>query len=300
MSAAAPPSSDHPTTDLPSLVRAAAERLAPSVVGLGRGWHAGSGVVVAKDRVLTVAHAVQREEVAVSFAGGRRAEARLLAIDADGDLAVLETETGDAPAVTLGDATHPGLGAAVVALADPGGRGLRATPGFVASGERRVRGPRGRRIEGAIEHTAPLPRGSSGGPLVDVGGTLLGLNAIREGGGLILAVPAARERVERLVRGEAADRVRLGVAIAPERAARRMRQAVGLPERDGLLVRGVRDESPAAAAGLERGDLLVKAGDADLAEIDDLHRVLDAQSARATLELTLVRGVDERKVEVTF
>jgi serine protease Do len=163
-----------------------------------------------------------------------------------------------------------------------------------------VRGPRGRRIEGAVEHTAPLPRGSSGGALVDADGALLGLNAIREGGGLILAVPARASASSGSIRGEAADRVRLGVAIAPERAARRMRQAVGLPERDGLLVRGVREDSPADKAGVERGDLLVKAGDADLVEVDDLHRVLDAQSAGATLELALVRGVDERKVTVTF
>jgi hypothetical protein len=113
------------------------------------------------------------------------------------------------------------------------------TTGLVASAERRVRGPHGRRIEGVIEHTAPLPRGSSGGPLVDASGTLLGLNAIREGGGLILAVPAERSRVDRLLRGDAPQGVKLGVAIAPARAARRMRSAVGLPERDGLLVRGV-------------------------------------------------------------
>jgi S1-C subfamily serine protease len=93
MSAAAPSSSDHTTTDPSTLVRDAAERLGPSVVGLGRGWHAGSGVVVAPGRVLTVAHAIAREEVSVKFADGRRADAKVLAIDGDADLAVLETDT---------------------------------------------------------------------------------------------------------------------------------------------------------------------------------------------------------------
>ena len=108
------------------------------------------------------------------------------------------------------------IGRAVLALANPGGRGLRVTPGFVSSTARSFRGPRGRRIPGAIEHTAPLPRGSSGGPLIDADGRLLGINAVRVDGGLILAVPgrsrATRERVEALGRGE-----------RPKRAAARRR-----------------------------------------------------------------------------
>ena len=82
-------------------------------------------------------------------------------------------------------------------------------------------------------------------------------------GGLLLALPAdaaLAARVEALGRGEAPARPRLGVALAPPRAARRLRAAVGLPERDGLLVRGVEADSPAERAGLERGDLIVAAG----------------------------------------
>jgi len=280
-----------------ALVTTVAGRVGPAVVGLGRGWSAGSGVVVAPGRVLTVAHALNREETAVAFADGRRADARVLAVD--GDLAVLETDTGDVAPVELGG-EHPGLAAPVVALADPGGRGLRATLGFVSTAARVVRGPRGRRLDGAVEHTAPLPRGSSGGPLVDADGRLIGLNAVRSGGGLILAVPADRDRVEQLVRGEAPQRVELGVALAPPRAARRLRQAVGLPERDGVLVRGVRDDSAAARAGIQRGDLLVAAGAKELTGIDALQDVLGGLSPGAELTLTLVRGVDEQTVTVTL
>ena len=146
------------------------------------------------------------------------------------------------------------------ALANPGGRGLRTTFGLVSATGRSFRGPRGRRIGGSIEHTAPLPRGSSGGPLVDAEGRLLGLNSIRVEGGLILALPAdaaMRRRAEALAAGTGASGRGSGSRIAPPRAARRMRAAVGLPERDGLLVRGVVEDSPAGRAGLERGDLLV-------------------------------------------
>jgi serine protease Do len=173
----------------------------------------------------------------------------------------------------------------------------------VSSAARSFRGPRGRRIAGAIEHTAPLPRGSSGGPLVDLEGQLLGINTLRVDGGLILAIPAdsqLRDRVEALGRGETPRRVRLGVAIAPPRVARRLRRAVGLPERDGLLVRAVEDGSAAARAGIERGDLLVAAGERQLDHVDSLYEALDAARADGKLELTVLRGTEERTVPVEF
>jgi serine protease Do len=190
----------------------------------------------------------------------------------------------------------------VVALGNPGGRGLRVTLGFVSSGPRSFRGPRGRRVAGAIEHTAPLPRGSSGGPLLTSDGKLLGINTIRVDGNLILALPVAalRERVEALGRGEEKSAPRLGVAVAPPRVARRMRRAVGLPEREGLLVRGVQEGSPAAAAGIERGDLIAASGDKEIASVDELYAALDSLPEDGKLPLTVVRGTDERELEVSF
>jgi S1-C subfamily serine protease len=278
-----------------------AEKVGPAVVGLGRGWGRGSGVVIAPGQVLTVAHVLRGEEVAVAFAGGDVRDGRVLGADPDVDAAVIGVDTGDAPAV----AWEPGDGAAagtpVFALANPGGRGLRTTFGLVSATGRGFRGPRGRRVAGSIEHTAPLPRGSSGGPLVDRAGNLLGLNAVRRDGGFILALPAdaaLRRRVEELARGEATDRPRLGVALAPPRVARRMRAAVGLPERPGLLVRDVVRDSPAAAAGLQRGDLLVRAADRPLTSMDDLFDALD--SAGDTLTVGLVRGAEDRDLEVAL
>src|SRR3954470_23069761 len=286
---------------LQEAIATAAQRVGPSVVGLGRGWGLGSGVVIGPGRVLTNAHNARRDQVSVVFADGRRETGEWTAADHDLDLAVLSVDTADAPAVAWEPGDGPGIGTPVVALANPGGRGLRATLGFVASEGRSFRGPRGRRIAGAIEHTAPLPRGSSGGPLVDVQGKLLGLNAVRRDGGFILALPAdaaLEHRVAELASGEAAERPRLGVALAPPRVARRMRAAVGLEPRDGLLVRQVVDDSPAASAGLQRGDLLVRAGDKPLASMDDLFDALDG--ATDTLALGLVRGTEERDVAVAL
>jgi S1-C subfamily serine protease len=286
---------------LEAAVRDAAEKVGPSVVGLGRGWGRGSGVVVAPGQVLTVAHVLRGEEVAVTFADGDVREGRVLGADPDLDVAVIGVETGDVPVVAWEPGEVPAAGTAVFGLADPGGRGLRTTFGMVSATGRGFRGPRGRRVAGSIEHTAPLPRGSSGGALVDAQGNLLGLNAVRRDGGFILALPAdaaLKHRVEELARGEAAERPRLGVALAPPRVARRMRAAVGLEPRDGLLVRQVVDDSPAASAGLQRGDLLVRAGDKPLASMDDLFDALDG--ATDTLALGLVRGTEERDVAVSL
>ena len=281
-----------------------AEKVGPSVVGLGRGWGSGSGVIIAPGQVLTAAQNLRRDEITVVFSDERRATATVTGVDADVGLAVLSVDTGELPAVTWEPAGEPGIGAAVVALADPGGRGLRATQGFVSSAPRSFRGPRGRRVRGAIEHSAPLPRGSSGGPLVSAAGNLLGVNSVRLEGGLILAAPAGeavKRRVLALARGEAPVAHRLGVAVAPPRVARRMRRAVGLPERDGLLVRAVEDDSAAAVAGIERGDLIVAVGAGELDGIDSLYSALDAIPAEGgELELVVVRGSDERSVTASF
>ena len=286
--------------ELHSAVSGAAETVGPAVVGLGRGWGRGSGVVTAAGTVLTNAHVLRGEEVAVTFADGRTEHGRVAGADPDLDLAAIAVETGDTAPVTWDPerAVATTIGTPVFALANPGGRGLRTTFGLVSATGRSFRGPRGRRIGGSIEHTAPLPRGSSGGPLVDAEGRLLGLNSIRVEGGLILALPAdaaMRRRAEALAAGTGAERPRLGLALAPPRAARRMRAAVGLPERDGLLVRAVVEDSPAGRAGLERGDLLVGIDHQPLTSVDDL---FDALETNASLTLTVVRGADERDVDV--
>jgi serine protease Do len=279
-------------------------KVGPSVVGLGRGWGLGSGVVIAEGQVLTAAQNVRREELTVVFEDGRREAAEVAGVDTDLGLAVLAVDTGAAPAVAWEPAEEAGIGTPVVALANPGGRGLRATLGFVSSGARSFRGPRGRRVRGAIEHTAPLPRGSSGGPLVDSEGNLVGINSIRLDGGLILAAPAntaVKERVALLARGEAPAPHRLGVAVAPPRAARRMRRAVGLPEREGLLVRAVEEDGPAERAGIERGDLIVAAGGREIDGVEALYTALDElPPAGGELELTVVRGTEERTVTASF
>jgi serine protease Do len=277
-----------------------AEHAGSAVVGIGQRWGVGSGVVIGPGQVLTNAHNVRGEQVTVAFADGRTAVGQIKGLDIDGDLAVVEVETGDSAAIEWAADDRPRIGTAVFALANPGGRGLRVTLGFVTGVERSFRGPRGRRITGSIEHNAPLLPGSSGGPIVSADGRLLGVNTSRLGEGFYLAIPAdqnLRTRVDALASGQSERRPRLGIGVVPAHVAKRMRRAVGLPEAEGLLVRQVEDDSPASRAGLAPGDLIVRAGDRPAERTDDLFEALEAAGDGA-IELTILRGADERTVEV--
>jgi S1-C subfamily serine protease len=279
-----------------------AEQAGPSVVGIGQRWGVGSGIVLGEGRVLTNAHNVRGSNVTVTFADGRTAEGTVAGTDVDGDLAVIQVDTGSVPALPwAGEA--PALGTPVFGLSNPGGRGLRATFGFVSGVDRSFRGPRGVRITGTLEHTAPLLPGSSGGPVLNAAGHLLGINTNRLGEGFYLAIPAdeaLRSTLDTLASGESVQPPHLGVAIAPGHVARRLRRAVGLPDAEGLLIREVSENSPAARAGLARGDLIVTAGGQPTRTADDLFGALRAAAPGGTMDLTVLRGAEERSVHVVL
>ena len=116
-----------------------AEGAGPSVVGIGQRWGAGSGIVLGGGRVLTNAHNVRGGQVTVTFADGRTAEGSVAGHDMDGDLAVIEADTGGSAALPWASDGQAGIGSPVFALANPGGRGLRVTFGYVSGVDRAFR-----------------------------------------------------------------------------------------------------------------------------------------------------------------
>lgn len=284
-------------SELQEAVAAVAVAVGPSVVGIGSRLR-GSGVVIADGRVLTNAHNLHGGEVTVRFADGRTNRGAVKGVDWDGDLAMIEVDTTGAPAISWSSVTAT-IGSAVFAAAATPSGGARVSFGFVSSMERAFRGPGGRRISGSLEHTAPLAPGSSGSPLLDADGALVGLNTNRVGEGFYLALPAdgsLRTRVEALGRGETRDRPHLGIVVAPAHVARRLRRSVGLAELEGVLVRSVEEGSPAETAGIAEGDLLIAAAGHPITDVDALHELL--REAGFPLQLTLVRGTEERFVTV--
>ena len=287
--------------ELSTAIASVAQKAGASAVRVGGGWRNGSGVVIGEGAVLTNAHNVRSDEVTVTFADGRQETGRLAGVDVDGDLAVINVDTGTAAALEW-SGTSAQLGSPVFAVTLNGGGSVRVTHGYVSSVARAFRGPRGRRISGSIEHTAPLAPGSSGSALLDAEGKLFALNTNRLGGGFYLALPAdesLRSRVSALQRGESVERPRLGIGIAPSWVARRMRRAVGLPDRDGVLVREVENASAAERAGIAEGDLLIEAGGREIREPDDVYDALGSFSGNS-ITLKIVRGTDERTIEVSF
>lgn len=279
--------------------RTALARVGPAVVRIGSGGGRGCGVVIGDGLVATNAHNLRDRTTAVTFADGREVQAEAVGVDGDRDLAVLRVDTGGAPAVEWGGA--PAAGDVVFAVARGAAGGTRVAFGLVAGTERAFRGPRGRRIAGSVEHTAPLPRGSSGSPVVTAVGTVVGLSTHRVGDGAYLALPAdddLQARLADLAAGRPPVRPRLGVGLAPVSVARSLRRSVGLPDRDGLLLRVVEPGGPAAGAGVAEGDLLVAVDGDAVTSVDDLHDALARVGDGARVELTIVRGTDERVVAV--
>jgi serine protease Do len=286
--------------ELATLVRKAADEAGPSVVSIGRDGR-GSGFVVAPGRVVTNAHNLRDRTTSVRFADGRTVQGAVTGSDVDGDLVVLDVDTGDTGPLAWADGSvQPGD---VVVAVSAGRHQTRASWGQVTSAERGFRGPRGRRIAGAIEHTAPSASGSSGAPVFDRDVKVVGINTHRVDHGFYLARAAdqeLRDRIAAMGEGRTFERAELGVALAPSHLAAKLRRAVGLAERDGLLVRGVVDDSVAATAGIKQGDLLVRAGGRDLASPDDLFAVLGGVTPGSQLEIDLVRGSDELTVTAAW
>jgi S1-C subfamily serine protease len=134
---------------------------------------------------------------------------------------------------------------------------------------------------------------------VDRSGAIVGLNALRRDGGLLLAWPATAlsERAAALAAGASTAPRRLGVALLGPRATRRMRSAVGLEDAGGLLVTAVQDGSPAAQAGLARGDVLLSAGGSPVTGLDELYAAVDA-AGDGPLALEVLRGRERLALEI--
>jgi serine protease Do len=192
-------------------LRGAASPVRAATVSLGRDGR-GSGVVVADGVVLTNAHVLRDRTISVRFADGRTAQGTVSGIDADGDLAAIAVDTtGTAPltwAEVAGDS-----GSLVLAGHGNG----TVTMGMVSAVGRRFRGPRGRVVSDTVEHTAPLSRGASGGPVVNIDGRLIGINTARSDSGYRAVAVSGdlRTRIDRLVAGENVERPMLGISIWP-------------------------------------------------------------------------------------
>jgi serine protease Do len=298
-----------------SVITAVARDLAPSVANLRvyrrvRGGRrvagGGSAFVLAPDGYLvTSAHVVEgatREGVA-SFVDGREMRFDVVGADALSDLAVLRTEGRDLAPATLGDAAALRVGQLVVAIGNPYGFAGSVTAGVVSALGRSLpvrSGSAQRVVDNVIQTDAALNPGNSGGALVDGRGRVVGVNTAVAGVGLGLAVPVdttTRRIISALMVDGRVRRAYLGIAGGARPLPPRMVARLG---RDRAIeVVEILPGSPAADAGLQPEDLLVEAAGVQLRGVDDLHRLMTEEMIGRPIELTVVRGGEQRGMSIT-
>ncbi|HEX7949927.1 MAG TPA: trypsin-like peptidase domain-containing protein [Candidatus Limnocylindrales bacterium] len=293
-------------------VSTAAERLIPSVASLRvtrqvGGWSGGgAGSAVAIEpagHLVTSAHVVAgTERGTATFVDGAELPFQVLGRDPLSDLAVLRM-TGDGPRpAPLGDADRLRVGQLVVAIGNPLGFAGTVTAGVVSALGRSLAardGRTSRMVENVIQTDAALNPGNSGGALADSRGRVVGINTAVAGIGLGLAVPidtATRRILDALIVDGRVRRAFLGIVGGVRPLAEPM--AARLGRRHGLEVVQLLEPSPAAAAGLRVGDVLVDLDGQPIEGVGDLQRRLIGEVIGGRLELTVERGGELRSMSV--
>jgi serine protease Do len=267
---------------------------------------AGSGFIISSDGyILTNNHVVEgADEIIVALSDRRQREAELVGADELSDLALLKIDADDLPAVNLGSSGELEVGEWVVAIGSPFGFEHSVTAGIVSAKGRSLPDPNGNYVP-FIQTDVAINPGNSGGPLFNLDSKVVGINSqifTRSGGfmGLSFAIPIdiAMEVVEQLKEKGSVSRGWLGVLI--QRVDRDLAESFGLDRAAGALVTQVLVDSPAAAAGIREGDVIL---DFDGKKIDlssDLPHVVGRVKPDTTVKMLVMRNGDRQTLDVTI
>jgi S1-C subfamily serine protease len=278
----------------------AVERVGPAVVHLGiegaKGRAgSGSGVIFTPDGyVLTNSHVVAgARRITATLPDGAVSGASLVGDDPDTDLAVLRLD-GDVPLFArLGTSRALRVGQLAIAIGNPLGFQCTVTAGVVSALGRSLRAQSGRLIDGVIQTDAALNPGNSGGPLVDSGGAIIGINtAIIVGTqGICFAISSdiVSFVAQRLMRDGKVRRSHIGLGGQNVPLSRHHARHHGLDYESGVLVQAVDGGGAAEAAGLRSGDIIVGFDGRPVATIDDIHRLLTEERVGKTVPVALLR-----------
>jgi S1-C subfamily serine protease len=283
----------------------AVEAVGPAVVNVHRGdAGAGSGVIFTPDGlVLTnhhVVHGAARVEVILTDGCVLRAD--VIGQDAGTDLAVLRVDA-TLPFARFGDSRRVRVGQVAIAIGNPFGFQHSVTTGVISALGRSLRSQSGRLIDDIIQTDASLNPGNSGGPLVTTRGEVIGINTamILPAQGLCFAIGinTARFVASRLIRDGRIRRGYIGIAGQNIDVPRTMARANQVAIASAVRVDSVEKGSPAAKAGLEKGDIIVAFGEVATTGVDDLHRVLGEEQINKPVDVAVIRGGQRRIIAVT-
>jgi S1-C subfamily serine protease len=283
------------------------ESVSPAVVSVSGQHHArrggaGSGFLITPDGyMLTNSHVVDgRTRFTAETAEGDRVDARLVGDDPATDLALLRLGSSDLPYAEIGDSLTLRVGQLIIAMGSPLGLHATVSTGVASALGRSMRGRDGRLIENVIQHSAPINPGNSGGPLVDSRGRVMGVNtAIIAGAqGLGFAVPGntARWVVTEILGHGRVRRRQLGIAATTVPLSRAQIREFDLLSDSAPQVMEVVKGSPADAAGLQAGDIIVAMHGRIVAGVDDIHRLLSRLPFEERLTVAVIR--DETRLDL--
>lgn len=288
----------------------AAERVGPAVVRVEGRRGGGSGVVFTPDGfVLTNDHVVGSgavdaggNAITITLPDGRSLPAEVIGRDADTDLAVLRIDGSRLPWARLGDSKAVRVGQVAVAIGNPYGFDHSVTSGVVSALGRSLRSRSGRLMDDVIQTDASLNPGNSGGPLVTTAGDVIGINTamIMPAQGICFAIASNTVRfiASRLMRDGRIRRSRIGVAGQQTTIPRAFARAHQMAVSSGVLVAGIDADSPAARAGLRKGDVILGFGGTPVSGIDDLHRLLTEERIGSPAPLVVLRNGERRQLTV--
>ena len=284
------------------------DEVQPSVVAVQSGGGEGSGVVWDEDGTIVTNHHVVAggRDFTIVFADGQRSDAEVIASDPLTDLAVLRTERRDLPPAEFAD-DLPQVGELAIAIGNPLGFENTVTAGIVSGLHRSIPGSAAssQSLIDLVQTDAAISPGNSGGALVDGQGQVMGINVAyippsARAVSIGFAIPSATvtDVVEQLLDDGTVSHAFFGIqptALTPQIAAR-----LGAEVDAGVVVLGVVDGGPAAAAGIEEGDILTALDGEEIRSVEEFLAALRGTEPGEEVTVTLVRGGDQQEVTVTL
>jgi S1-C subfamily serine protease len=288
-------------TNLSNAMAALVEAAGPSIVRVeARRRLPATGVAYSADGLIVTAnHIVEQDEgITIGLGDGTTLNATLVGRDPATDIALLKAERGGLTPATWVDAADLKVGHLALALGRPG-RTVQATLGIVSALGGAWRTGAGGDLDHYLQTDVVMYPGFSGGPLVDAGGRVAGINSSALARGVSVAVPAAtiRRVVTALATHGKMPRGYLGLGLQPVRLADGLQQIAG--QETGLIIMSVESNGPAYQGGLTQGDVIIKFDGQPVRGLDELQALLSAERAGKSVPVGIVRSGQVQTVSVT-
>jgi S1-C subfamily serine protease len=276
-------------------------KLAPSVVSVNSRMTRGTGVILSSEgHIVTCNHVLGRSASVRIGLGERILEAKTVGSDPYSDVALLKAEGGRLEPVELGDSDKLSTGQFVLALANAFNRQPTATTGIITSVGASLRGLRGTAMENVVVTDARLNPGFSGGPLIDVNGKMIGLNAAYVWSrGIAIPVNRVKNIVDRLMSGGKLKRAFLGIVSSTVLIPQEIAKQAHIDQDSGVMVFQVAQGTPAKKAGVAMGDVIVKFNEKPVTSFYDLPRLLTDDVIGKSTTLSILRGEKLMELKVT-